>query len=145
MAVIVQYFAINTLTAVHAPLVRAYFRSKILIILLFFQHHIRVEFFDGEAFKPLTIAVTQDATNFLERQEAYSKTLNRILIGLTLLLMAVLGITLLMAIHPISHLKQQIKALQNHSINKIEHQYPQELESVKRQLNRLITNEQQTA
>lgn len=125
------------------PLGEGVFSEQEINNTAFFQHHIRVEFFDGEAFKPLTIVVTQDATNFLERQAAYSKTLNRILIGLTLLLMAILGTTLLMAIHPISHLKQQIKALQNHSINRIEHQYPQELESVKRQLNRLITNEQQ--
>lgn len=109
---------------------------------LYFQYTFKAEFEDEGSYRPVTVSIIQDTVEFDRRYQQYTHIIHLILAGLALLIMAILAITLVMALYPLSHLKRQIKALQDQQVTVINTRYPPELDSVKSQINRLVEAEQ---
>jgi len=108
----------------------------------FFVHSYTAEFSSPRGFRAYTFHVFQDKSSFDAEVIHYRHTLWYWLGVIAILLLGLLVFSLFTALRPINRLVQDISSIEKGESERLTEQYPPELESLKTNLNHLLTTEE---
>ncbi|WP_240485060.1 ATP-binding protein [Aestuariibacter salexigens] len=101
------------------------------------------EFATDKGYKRIGFLVLHERFFIEKERQAFLRTLQRWLAVISVVLLALLMLTLRTTLQPLNRLRQEIGLAEQGEIGRIEHQFPPELEGLKHSINHLLDTESQ--